>query len=277
MKRILQAVFLNDVCWKVISPVLWLAERAKASRKDYVETPRRIKMEEKIRSIFSSKTVLHGPFKGLNFFNYRVNADSVYAKLLGTYETEIHDFLEAAIRKNFPLVINIGCEDGYYAVGLALRLPASKVVAFDMNPVALEHSGELARQNNVSDRISFSGRCTADDILNLDPDQRMLLVVDCEGDEKKIFTRENAGRLIKADILIELHLHVHPLLVNYFTDLFGPTHFIKIISSTDDHIKALTYDLPELAGLDYQARRFITGERDIFMQWMYLESKEAGS
>src|SRR5215813_4226420 len=68
--------------------------------------------------------VLTGPFKGM-IVTDQPNWDDGNStlKLLGCYEHELWDAIELAITRKPSAVINIGCAEGYYAIGLARRLP----------------------------------------------------------------------------------------------------------------------------------------------------------
>ena len=52
-------------------------------------------------------------------------------KLLDLYERELHPVVETICRHAPTLILNIGAGDGYYAIGFARRLPASKIIAFE--------------------------------------------------------------------------------------------------------------------------------------------------
>src|SRR5947207_8629242 len=71
-----------------------------------------------------------GPFAGMRYVA-PATGRTILPKLLGSYETELHSIVEQVIAADHRVVINIGCAEGYYAVGLALRLPNSRVYAFD--------------------------------------------------------------------------------------------------------------------------------------------------
>ena len=75
------------------------------------------------------------------------------SRLLGSYETELHEIVERVVAAGFDRVIDVGSGDGYYAVGLARRLPASTVEAYDPDPVARRRCRALAEVNGVLDRI----------------------------------------------------------------------------------------------------------------------------
>ena len=61
---------------------------------------------------------------------------SCVPKLIGSYEEEVHPIIEEIIRRRYSIVVNIGCAEGYYAVGFALRIPDAIVYAFDVDTTA---------------------------------------------------------------------------------------------------------------------------------------------
>ena len=77
-----------------------------------------------------------GPFAGLRFTG-QTSEGCTAPRLLGCYEHELHPHIERLIGQTFDALLNIGCADGYYAVGLAMRMPGVPVFAHDLNPKAL--------------------------------------------------------------------------------------------------------------------------------------------
>jgi methylase of polypeptide subunit release factors len=71
-------------------------------------------------------------------------------KFLGTYEQELHSVVERAIWLDPTYVLNIGCAEGFYAVGLAMRLKSVQVFAADADPKALSAPMKSAELNGVS-------------------------------------------------------------------------------------------------------------------------------
>src|SRR5262245_2169669 len=63
-----------------------------------------------------------GPFAGMAYLD-GVSEGSFIARLLGVYEAELHPHLDAIMADGIDCVIDIGCAEGYYAVGLAYRYP----------------------------------------------------------------------------------------------------------------------------------------------------------
>ena len=66
------------------------------------------------------------------------NAHIHIPKLLGVYERELNPYIEQACALNFPLIVDVGAAEGYYAVGMALRNPSARVIAFEMDARARE-------------------------------------------------------------------------------------------------------------------------------------------
>jgi hypothetical protein len=51
-------------------------------------------------------------------------------------------------------VIDVGCAEGYYAVGMARRMPATRVLAFDLDLNTQRVCTELIAKNKVTDRVT---------------------------------------------------------------------------------------------------------------------------
>jgi len=86
--------------------------------------------------------------------------------LLGTYELELHSVIEEAIAKRFERIIDIGCADGYYAVGLAMRTNAT-VYAFDCEPREREYCRQMALTNGVHQRVHVRSWCSGRELKSL--------------------------------------------------------------------------------------------------------------
>ena len=124
--------------------------------------------------------VQRGPFSGMAY--PRARGDIVHAaKLLGAYESELHQDVERLIARAPALVVNIGSGDGYYVVGLARRLERALVVAVDPDPLAQRACARAAERNAVGPRVSHLVRVDAAGLgaLLAATTARALCVVDC--------------------------------------------------------------------------------------------------
>ena len=145
----------------------------------------------------------HGPFAGTIYpLNAALNRHSV-PKLLGTYEQELHHIIGVVAQRKYDLVIDIGCAEGYYVVGLA-RLLHTKVLACDPEPVERKLCAEAARLNSVSPLVEFMSLFQPSDLRKF-RDLRVLCICDCEGFETTLFTERTIENVERWDLLIELH------------------------------------------------------------------------
>jgi len=103
--------------------------------------------------ILSGGTVLSGPFAGMRFGDGRSQSE-IMPKLIGSYECELHDIVESLIKLRFTTIINVGAAEGYYAVGMAVKCPQAKVVAFEMDDTQAEYCRSTAILNSVERRVA---------------------------------------------------------------------------------------------------------------------------
>lgn len=176
-------------------------------------------------------TVAEGPFSGMRY--PRRLGDIVHApKLLGSYERELHAAVAAFVARGPELVINIGSGDGYYAVGLARRLPGATVVAVDPDPLAQRACRATARLNGAEQRLKHTQRVDSHDLERLlaaAGDVPALCVVDCEGYEDLLLDPVRARRLLDCDLLVETHDFAAPGVTSRLLARFAGSHVIERI------------------------------------------------
>lgn len=210
-----------------------------------------------------------GPFAGLRYVRAGSWGEDMPAKLLGSYEAELHDALEALLATGYDRVVNIGCAEGYYAVGLALRLPSAEVFAFDIDARARYLCRRLSKKNGVSNRVHIAGECNPA-LLNEIAFGRPLVVVDCEGCERQLLRPALAPRLLAADLLVELHDFLDPGISSGIIDCFEPTHDITLIDSAERD-PAPYAALAQLPVAD--RAEALSEHRPAKMQWAVLRAK----
>ncbi len=169
--------------------------------------------------------VLNGPLKGLDFVEFSTEGCHV-AKLLGSYEQPLHPYIEQAINTEYDRILNVGCAEGYYAVGLALRMPNTKNLAFDTNPIAQEKCKQLAVKNGVEDRIETGALFSPEDFANYSSG-RTLVFCDIEGAELDLLNPDIAPALKQMDIIVEAHDCLIPGAADELTKRFAPSHNIE--------------------------------------------------
>jgi hypothetical protein len=170
-------------------------------------------------------TITHGPFTGMSYAT-PASEGSFPARLLGVYEASLAPVIEEIIARAYPLVIDVGCAEGYYAVGLARRMPGSTIWARDASDKAQVLCRDLARQNEVE--VHVGGLLTHPD-LAICADQPTVIICDIEGAEGTLLDPIAAPALTRADILVEVHEGMAPGLMASLTGRFDATHAITPI------------------------------------------------
>jgi hypothetical protein len=178
----------------------------------------------------SGTRVLTGPFQGMD---YAVAAaeGSRSARLLGCYEASLAPVIEEIVTRAYPVVIDIGAAEGYYAVGLARRMPQTRVMARDASDKAMALCRALAQANGVEDRVEVGGLFThADFAICLR--QPTLILCDIEAAEIDLLDPSAAPGLLAADILVECHDCLRPGITDTLTRRFAASHQITRIDRT---------------------------------------------
>lgn len=219
-------------------------------------------------------TVRSGPFQGMKYPGAEAAGSALTPKLLGSYERELHPLIERLIAKGYDDVIDVGCAEGYYATGMALRLPGARVHAYDTSETARALCSSMAALNGVAERVSVKTTCTSETLINFPKPGRTLVIVDCESYEKVLFTAAVRDALKGCDVLIEMHDFLDVTISTELEALFGSTHELTTVLSTDDIQKAKHYQYPELAGLPIQVRFQLLREgRPMIMEWLLAEAR----
>ena len=245
--------------------------------KKYKERIIKIQTEEKFfRSINYNNTILEGPFKGMIYPTLESTCSEMAPKILGSYEEELFEAIAEISKKKYSNAFNIGCADGYYSVGLCLKIPNMRMYAFDINKKALEMCKKLASYNNVNDRISYMGFCSENNIKEFDFGKKGLIICDCEGYEKELFTQESIKNLNKCDLLIELHDIILPGISETILPLFTKTHTLTIIKSKNRN--PVKYPLLQIFS-ELDKKTILSEYRDglygeTTMEWAYLVANE---
>jgi hypothetical protein len=196
-----------------------------------------------------------GPFAGLRLLPDELRGSSLAPMLLGSYEEELHSVLEELIAARPKRIINIGSGEGYYAVGLACRLPGADVYAFDIDPPSQQLARETAGINRVSDRVYVDGVCTQERLEELLMPQT-LVMMDCEGCELALLHPTQVPSLRNTTLLVELHDWVDPNTSSTVLLRFRDTHSSRIIGVAPRVVD----DYPVLQELDPAVREFTLQE-----------------
>ncbi len=165
-RKIFGKVISNDFFWALLKRPVDMSAHIRHYREQVVRKREIEPILEKASKIFSDLTVKNGPFKGLKYPQFLATGSSIFPKLLGSYEKELHPLLDEIIKKDYSEILNIGCAEGYYAVGLAMKMPGVIVHAYDTDKIAQNATTSMAELNKVSDRIKVESTCTPEILKN---------------------------------------------------------------------------------------------------------------
>lgn len=172
----------------------------------------------------SDSTVRGGAFAGLVYPpNGFADVDAPVAKLVGCYEQEIAYVFADALRDGVEVFVDVGCADGYYAVGMAMRSPRLATYAYDLSRSALRKCASVAELNDVTDRVRLAGRCNPEALAGL-PLEGALLLCDIEGGEADFFDERTVGLLRHTRVVVEAHDGGGRELGSAVALAFGDTH-----------------------------------------------------
>lgn len=224
------------------------------------------RISAKLRARHGS-AVLSGPFAGMRYVSGSVGS-VLSPKLIGCYEAELAPILEGIRVRGYPVVIDVGCAEGYYAVGLAIGLPSARVFAFDLDERARLLCAEMAALNEVAERVVVEGACDVARLRRL-PLAGALLICDCEGFEIELLQPDLAPGLKRCDLLVELHDGRDPRITPTLRERFAPTHDIALIASTARDPDAY----PAVHFLPAASRRLAVCEFRSPQQWAWMRAR----
>lgn len=218
-----------------------------------------------------SLAVLGGPFAGTLYTEY--SASSVLGpKLVGTYEIEIAGWIETAVKARYVRILDIGCAEGYYAIGFARRIPEAQVIGFDLDATALAVCRRHAELNGVERRLILEPSCTHSKLEQLIVG-RTLIFCDIDGGERELLDPSAVPALRKADLIVETHDARSPGITAELVDRFRTSHDIEIVCAAPRDAA----DHPILARFPQEARaRLIDEGRPADQCWMRLRARTAG-
>lgn len=219
--------------------------------------------------------VRSGPFSGLYYVDTSVGSAYI-PKLLGIYESELNEEVESICRRRPALIVDVGAAEGYYAIGLAIRNPQAKIVAFEMDAAGQAALRDMAALNNVADRVEIRGKCEAADLENvIGKLPAPVLICDTEGYEEKLLDPTAVPALGRTTILVELHDFIIPGITEVLQKRFSGTHRIKHIwqqPRSRDQFPWRTFGTTLLptSYLDWSVSEW----RPVRMAWLWMEPNE---
>ena len=168
--------------------------------------------------------------------------------MIGAYEASLAPVIESIIAKAPELIVDIGSAEGYYAVGLARRIPGATVYAHDVLESARTACAAMAAANGVADRVIVGGEFSPEDFQRF-AGRRALVVVDAEGAEVDILDPARGPALAGMSIIVETHDVFRPGTLDTLVTRFAPTHEIRRVDQALEGYEAPWW-VKEMSELD---------------------------
>lgn len=272
LQKFIYKALQNKRIWHLILYSLGRISRLFQKLENIHNSPEDGTFQRKCSQTFSLLKVMNGPFEGMKYPSRASVGSAFYPKILGSYEKELHEKILFIIKQQYTSIVNIGCAEGYYAVGLAMRCRKSKIYAFDTNRNAIRLCNEMAMLNQVD--IELYSYCDKQALLNLELGTKALILCDCEGYENSLFNADMVDSLKQHDFLIETHDFIDIETTRYIYTLLSQTHYIEIIESVDDIIKAYNYDYIQLNNYNLSERfKLLSEGRPRTMRWLFAVTR----
>jgi predicted O-methyltransferase YrrM len=218
-------------------------------------------------------TVRRGPFQGLEFPKEVVGRNPfLTSKLIGSYEAELHPWVERLAQQPFRRVLDVGAADGFYVAGFARRLPQAKIIAWEADPLQAQLTRLTAERNGVADRVDLRGLCRIEDLAALDGDEPSLVIIDAEGAEDELLDPERAPALRDATVIVEVHEMYAPGVTERLRERFSATHRIEELRDRPRYRD----DYPELYELqvdNLERDLAVTESRIGVTPWLLIEPR----
>ncbi len=214
---------------------------------------------------YNGLVVLQGPFAGMRYIE-DASGSELLPKLIGTYESELHSVIDEIIERRYSRIVDVGCAEGYYAVGLAYRCPWAKIEAYDIDDEARQRCHTMATLNDVASSITINKEFTVE-CLGDSHESSTLIVCDCEGAERSLFGDSDSSHWKHCDMLIELHDAINRGTTSAIIGNLALTHNIKLIDSRDpcpDRVPSLWFLSSRFD------RQLAISEERFPMQWAWI-------
>jgi hypothetical protein len=169
--------------------------------------------------------------------------------------------------------VDVGCAEGYHAVGAALALPGARVHAYDNDEIARRLCARLAGVNGVDGRLEVHRSFDVESIAAAEGP--VVVLMDCEGCEGMLLEDGAKGRLAGCTLIVELHEFAVPGIEEGLARLYADSHDIEIIRAAGRY-RAEYPELSEIRRLnDVETDLLVMERRPTPMAWAVMLPRTA--
>jgi hypothetical protein len=229
----------------------------------------RMSTQRKTRNI-----VYGGPFAGMRFVDQAIWGAYI-PKLLGCYERELHPFIERLVAEGPRHLVDIGGAEGYYAVGMLLRMPQLRVSVFEQLPQGRQAIQQLATKNDVTSRLTVLGSCDPAALgATLRETQATALISDVEGYEVELLDPVLVPELANVTMLVEVHDSKVPNCTERVRQKLEKTHRVEHVVQQPRAVRDYPYrDVASVLFPSLVERYAVNEFRSTGNSWLWLRPR----
>lgn len=176
--------------------------------------------------------IQNGPFTGMLVQkNSTWKYSHVGQMILGVYESIVLEalFSDRFLDRNY--FVDIGAADGYYPIGLTKSGRISQAFAFEISPESRKSIIENATRNGVIEKIDVQSLADYKTIKQLSEKidfKKSIFLIDIEGAEFELLSREMLSLIRDSVIIIEIHNWIEGFLEKYRYFLRNAAEYFSI-------------------------------------------------
>jgi len=207
---------------------------------------KKIKKNEIIKKLskITNNKVCSGYYKSTYLKTNFYSAQDVPSQLLGIYEYQVQEkIIHLQKKKKFKYIINFGSSHGYHVLGLIKNKFFKNGIAFEMNSKVRKMLIENVNKNHLDNKISIYKKANFEELQEIIPKKdlkKILFLVDIEGEEFNLFTKENLKYFIHNYLIIEDHeayFHDKKKINNFYNLLNNNFKVEKLYQSSKNPFK----------------------------------------
>lgn len=274
-----KGIFNSAVRLLLTRDLLWACLPAHLQDNKHIRVRRESGLEAEfkklVQTIADELTVQEGLFAGLRYPQAKAQGSALIPKLLGSYENELHPFFRELPLQQYQVVVDVGCAEGFYLIGLGRLIPDIPLIGIDTDPEALRLVEKMAAVNQVKpERLQLQQQFCRENLGTTLP-KRSLLICDCEGFEATVFSKDNLWLWRDSDLLIECHDFIIPNITEKLAGRLKTSHSVTIVKSVDadEKISIPSSEIFRRARPEHR-RRLVHECRPNQMYWIVAKQRE---
>ena len=158
----------------------------------------------------TNQEIYSGPYKGVKLLNLfsSYNVDLISTSL-GTYELEVQKkIIDLSKNYNLKIFVDLGAGEGFHIISLLKKKIFQRGLAYEIDEKSRETLNKNLRLNNLGNIIEIYNEANFESLkknINANDTKDILFLIDIEGNEFKLLTKDFCEYFQKSFFIIEDH------------------------------------------------------------------------